>query len=280
MDYLSHIETIIEEIKSIDFLNSWSYEQALHSFLKIKSFPVVLHPFLKGNMIFRSRPNDNSSKYEKITDISHPATKYVTDYARANKPRQSLFYGSENRPTSYMEFADKLSMQKSAGDKFSITVGGWKVQQDLTLALVLNPFDKSDNQYNKYYGKGFDEFVEKSSPSQKEGILRLFNFIAEEYAKPFNDKIGTYLITCAYSNIILGIQRCDGIIYPSVQNSGNSFNVVLKRSVVEQDKIILETVGRDTFMTGLQDNGKHSFTQIDNESALNIDYERNQIKWK
>jgi hypothetical protein len=257
-EYLDHIEKLILEIRSINFRNNWAYEQILHSFLKIKKMPIILYPYRENNLIYRSRIN-NKNYFQEINEISAPKEEYVKKYARANKPRQTLFYGSENRPTSYL---------------------GWRLKKDLTLALVYNPLDTRETDYNKIYGEGFDEFVEKTANEYKDGTIRFFKFIAEEYSMPVKDNIETYLITCAYSNLVFGYEHCDGIIYPSVPSAGGGFNVVLKENIILDNSIELEFVGKDTFLATKQDNGKHNFININSENAKKIDLVNDIIEWK
>lgn len=279
MEYLKHIEKIIKGIKRINLKNGWAYEEIILSFLKIKKFPIILIPYPKERMIFRSRINENGF-FSKIDEIAYPKEQYVSEFGRANKPRQSLFYGSDNRPTSYLEFVNKLSKEKTPGDIFSFTIGGWEVMQTLNLALILNPFEKSPTAYYQSYGVGFNEFVfQRTPPEYQKGTIRLFNFIAEEYGQMVYNKTQEYFLTCAYSNIIFSYPECDGIIYPSVPRGGEGFNVALKKDVVDEEKLILRIAGKDTFQTSLQKNGKHSFTQIDSKNAREIDYSLGMIYW-
>lgn len=277
-EYLDHIENLIIEIRKIDFNNNWAYEQVLHSFLKIKKMPIILYQYKENNLLFRSRIN-NKENFQEINEISAPNSKYVKNYARANKPRQTLFYGSENRPTSYMEFIEYLAETTDFGIEVAFTIGGWRLKRDLVLALVYNPLDERETEYNKLYGEGFDEFVEKTAKEYRDGTMLFFQFIAEEYSKPVKNNIETYLITCAYSNLIFGYEECDGIIYPSVPSAGNGFNVVLKENVILENSIELEFAGKDTFVATEQENGKHNFMNIKSTNATGIDLAKGIIEW-
>ena len=182
-EYLGHIENSIREIESINFENNWAYEQVIHSMLKIQKLPIILFTEPKGNSIFRSRINNGVIPFETISEISIPNEKYVNDFARANRPRQSLFYGSENRPTSYMEFAMHLAETTPFNEEVSITVGAWELQRDLTFVLVFNPTLPRDNEYNKYHGEAFDDFISKTPEELRKGTIRFFEFIGQKYAE-------------------------------------------------------------------------------------------------
>lgn len=279
IEYMQHIESLISEIRNLNFNNNWVYEQIVYSFLKIRKMPIILFPYKEGNLIFRSRIN-NKEYFNKISEISAPKNEYVHNYARANKPRQTLFYGSENRPTSYMEFAEYLAESTNFGKEISFTIGGWRLKKDLVLALVYNPNDKRKMEYNKHYGEGFAEFVARTTNEYQEGTIRFFEFIAEKYSEPVKDNFETYLIISAYSNLVFANEQCDGIIYPSVPSAGDGFNVVLKENVILENKIELEFARKDSFIATKQDNGKHNFINIKNEEAVNIDLKKGTIKWK
>jgi len=265
--YIKHIENSIEEIKSIDFKNSWAYEQVIHSILKIQKLPIILFNYPKNSMIFRSRINEGLNVYEKISDISAPDSKFVNNYARANKPKQTLFYGSENRPTSYLEFVEQLAEVTPIGNEVLITIGGWELQKDLTFVLVYNPSDKRNNEYNQYHRKAFDNFIEQTPIELRKGTVKFFEFIGKEFSKPVKTNLDTYLITCAYSNIIFSYEQCDGIMYPSVPSGGIGFNVAIKENIIKNDFIQLKVAKTDKFIAASQENGKHNFL---NNASIDI----------
>ncbi len=275
--YYEHIESLIKEIESIDSKNSWSYEQVLHSILKINSLPIIRFHEPKGNYLFRSRINNGTDFYTNISEISMPDEKFVSSYARANKPKQALFYGSQNRPTSYLEFALHLAKTTPFRNEVYITVGRWELKRDLTFTLVFNPNLPRNNDYNKLHGEYFDDFIARIPKQLRKGTIRFFAFIAEKYAEQSNDNITNYLITCAYSNIVFAHGRSDGIIYPSVPRGGDAFNVVLKKNVISEGALELNVARTDCFVARERDNGKHDFVNIKSTDSSRI--EDGKIEW-
>lgn len=277
LEYIKHIENLIKEIESINFENNWSYEQVIHSILKIPKLPIILFKKPKGDLIFRSRINKGIDLFEHVSEISIPKECYVTNYARANKPGQSLFYGSENRPTSYLEFALHLAEITPFGKEVLITVGVWELKRDLTLVLVFDPSLPRNNVFNKYHGEGLDEFLTKTPEKFKKGTIRFFEFISKKYAKQVSNNYHNFFITCAYSNIVFAYEQCDGIIYPSVPRGGDAFNVVLKKNVVSEEVLELKAVRTDKFIALEQPNGKHDFVNTASIDASKI--KNDNIEW-
>jgi len=277
-EYLARIEGAINEIESIDYNNNWSYEQVIHSILKIPKLPIILFDEPKGNSLFRSRINNGITPYYSVSDISLPNEEFVKSFARANKPKQALFYGSENRPTSYMEFAMHLAKTTPFNEEVSLTIGKWEIQRNLTFALVFNPTMARDNVYNNTHGEFFDDFISKTPEELRKGTIKFFEFIAEKYAKQVEQNdIKTYIITCAYSNIIFAHVQCDGIMYPSIPRVGNAFNVVIKKNSIEEGVLVLKNARIDKFIARKQSNGKHEF--LNNGSKNEKKIENNKIEW-
>ncbi len=276
-EYLKHIKSSIAEIKSIDFRKNWAYEKVVHAILKIQKLPIILFIYPKENLIFRSRINNGAVLFDSKSKISAPKEEFVQNYARANKPKQTLFYGSENRPTSYLEFAQHLVNKTSFGDEILITIGSWRLKRDLTLILIFNPSAPRTTAYNKYHGKPFDQFINQIPVELRKGTIRFFEFIGNEYSKQTNGDNSTYLITCAYSNIVFAYEKSDGIIYPSVSSGGDGFNFALKKEISSENHICLEMAKVDKFVTKRQKNGKHSFDNIASMDASKLLYDT--IEW-
>jgi hypothetical protein len=276
-EYLNHIEGTIAEINAVNFNNTWAYEKIIHAILKIQKLPIILFILPKGSYIYRSRINTNSILFEKVSDISAPEDRFVIDYARANKPRQVLFYGSETRPTSYLEFASKLAETTPFGHEVLITVGAWELQKDIQLVLVYNPNAQRDNKYNQFHGAAFDEFIQKTPEALRKGTTKFFEFIGNKYGEQVKDGSKSYLITCAYSNIVFAYDQSDGIMYPSVPLGGDGFNVALKNNVILGKQLKLESARVDKFKAVQQENVKHEFVNIASMDSRKVD--ENNIEW-
>jgi len=277
-EYLKHIEDSIEEIRAIDMKNSWAYEQVIHAILKIEKLPIILYKVPVDSFIYRARINAKTDLFTKVSEISAPKKKHVLNFGRANKPSQVLFYGSETRPVAYLEFSTQLSKTVPIGEEAMITLGAWKLLKEIQLVLVFNPLLPRDNYYNKLHGAAFDDFISQSPVELRKGTIKFFEFIGSEYAKLAEENCESYLITCAYSNIIFAYKESDGIMYPSVPLGGKGFNVALKEDIHENGHLKLVSALVDKFIAKQQENGKHEFKNNARKDAQTI--KETEIEWK
>jgi len=277
-EYLNLIEESIKEINLIDFEKNGAYEEVVNAFRKIPKLPIILFKLPKDYSIYRARINSGNVLFTKVSEISAPEEKNVKKYGRANQPSQVVFYGSETRPVAYLEFVTYLAETTPIGEEAMITVGAWTLLKELQLVLVFNPSLARDNEYNKYHGEAFDDFIRKMPVEFKKGTIRFFEFIGEEYAKLSDKNEATYKITCAYSNIVYCQKDYDGLIYPSVQFSGEGFNVALKKDTITKKNIQLDSVMVDKFIATQQENGKHDFRNNASKHAQNI--AETDIEWE
>jgi hypothetical protein len=107
-EYAEKVIKSIEAIETLDSSKGYYYEQVLCKLLKIERLPIIIYTLEANNLFFKTRINEvddagNVIDFNRISEISYPKREFVNEYARTNKPRQSMFYCSENRPTSYGE---------------------------------------------------------------------------------------------------------------------------------------------------------------------------------
>ncbi len=276
-EYLNEVESVIKNIESIDLSNDNAYSKVLEEIKKIK-VPVIIYIFPSNSIVFRSRINFDKEFFNNISQITYPKPKYVKNYARANKPEQSVFYCSENRPTAYLELATYLAQETKIGEQISITIAGWMLAEELRLLLIFDPKSSRDSDFYKRHGEAFDDFMNKLPEGYKKGTNRLFNFIGEKFSQYAKGHEDVYKITSAFSNFILSQDKVDGIIYPSISLDGKAFNIALFPEVVDDNKIRINFVSKDVFDIKETDDGKHNFVEIDRFNGK-INYEQNSIEW-
>lgn len=275
------MNNIIQYVFEIDESSEQAYEKAFLAYRNIERVPIISDIWAKGSLIFRSRTHESVEEvFEKISDISYPHEKYVKNFARVNRPYQSVFYGSENRPTSYMELVEYWAETRKFGEKLSVTIGMWELQKDLTLAIIPIPNpDERLTREEKQVGENYD--IKKKEHKGSDVVISdtLFDFLSKEFRKPAKNNKAVYIRTASISNLFLINPVLDGIIYPSVPFGGQGYNIVLRKSIIDNQGIKLIGVGKDTFQITESENKKHNFTQIGNIEAKSIDHEKGLIIW-
>lgn len=277
-EYLDHIKSRIDKLLEVDCTKGYAYEQIIQLYLGIKNFP-VLYYFYPYQYIFRSRINTHDYFFKKIEDIDAPPSKKVKNFARANRPGQSVFYASTDRPTSYLEQADAIVSDTIVGDKISITIGCWSICKATKLILIFNPSKERTKKLDIELGEKFDNFIRSINPSLHQGVKLFFEFISEQYSKLVLQNKDTYLFTTAYSNIVFSNSSSCGIFYPSVQRKGDGYNIAIKDPSIINDNFSLDCVRKDTFICELQENGLKKFTNTEFIEAKNINPSENKIVW-
>lgn len=280
-EVISMMPSKIEHIIRIEEDDELAYEKTFLAYRSIGVLPIITRIIKKETPIFRSRTHsDTGNFYRNIEEISYPQKQYVKNFARLNRPYQSVFYGSDNRPTSYMELTEYWAEEKEIGEEVSVTIGRWELQRDLILAMIPIP-NHSERVSNgeKEVGSFYDEKKKEFSEIKVRISDMLFDFLSKEFKKPAKKKKKTYLNTCSYGNIILTDEKIDGILYPSVPFGGQGYNIAIRKTIVDNGNIKLVKAWKDTLIITQNELGNHRFVQIKNMEAKEIDSKKGKIEW-
>lgn len=275
MSYIEKVNQAIRKIERLDKSKGHYYEQVLFEFSKIEKLPIIIYRLEANDLFFRTRIN-NGNNFETFDDLSYPNEKYVSFYARANKPLQQIFYCSENRPTSYIELLN--NRERNVGDEITLTIGCWQLVEPVDVVLVFDPSKERDNEYNRQHGEGYDSFIEQTQEEYREGTNRLFEFIGSYFGKQANEDKHTYMLTTSYSNLVFTHDMVEGIIYPSVPFGGNGFNVAFFPKVVDDNRLRLLDVMKNTMRIELTEDGHNNFVEQSADRGI-IDYVNRTISW-
>ena len=210
----------IEKLEAIDPREEYAYEKAILAYLTIQKLPILLHELPAGIPIFRTRTYEKNDFFKTIADISITPKPFIKDFARCNRPFQSKFYCSENRPTSYMELVENWAETKNVGEKVYLTVGRWVFKKSLTAIIVTTPDQENRiSEFDKYHGSAMEIFIGNCEPDIREASTILYRYLFEKFRKPAKHDPKTYIITTAYCNLALSDSdnKANGIYYPSVQ---------------------------------------------------------------
>lgn len=232
--------------------------------------------------IFRTRSHDTNDFFKTISDISITPNQYVKGFARCNRPFQSKFYCSENRPTSFMELVDNWAESKNFGEKVYVTVGRWLLKKPLTTIIVTTP-DKANriSEFDIYHGSAIDKFIGNCEPNIREAMTILYRYLFEKFRKPAKNDLKTYIITTAYCNLALSHSdgQANGIYYPSVPFAGQGVNFAINSDFATFDNLDLTHIIRNEMSITENENKKQSFTETAISQATKFDTEYNLIEW-
>ncbi|MCC9042710.1 RES domain-containing protein [Myroides sp. M-43] len=215
----------------------------------IRHIPIALAKLHKNAMIDRVRLNNGKPFFTSENELSYITDEevintHLTEFGRANKPHQPLFYGAlmsekirENRMTAYAETSTLLRDTESVnleGELF--TLSRWKTNQELIVpeivfseeAITANP--QIEASFRKYYN---DLMIEP----MRELALRQLQLFSQEFARKIRSH-HDYKIAVAYADLLMTEGDYPGILYPSVQTGYQGQNLVLRPDIVDKHLVL------------------------------------------
>jgi hypothetical protein len=279
---LDNVNTAIEKLEAINPSEEYAYEKAILAYMTIKKLPVLLYNIPAETIIFRTRTHKTNDFFKTISDISITPSQYVTDFARCNRPFQSKFYCSENRPTSFMELVENWAETKNFGEKVYVTIGRWLLKKPLTTIIVTTPDKKNRiSEFDIYHGSTMETFIGNCEPEIREATTILYRYLFDKFRKPAKHDPKTYIITTAYCNLALTHSegRSKGIYYPSVPFAEQGVNFAINSDFATHDNMELTHIIRNEMSITENENKKHSFIETAISHATKFDMINNLIEW-
>lgn len=279
---IENVNSAIEKLEAINPSEEYAYEKAILAFLKIKKLPVLLYEIPAETIIFRTRTHETNNFFNTVSEISITPNQYIKGFARCNRPFQSKFYCSENRPTSFMELVEYWAETKKVGEKVYATIGRWKLKKSLTTIIVSTP-DKDNriSEFDKEHGVAMETFIGNCEQEIIEATMVLYRYLFDKFRKPAKHDPKTYIITTAYCNLALSHSQgqANGIYYPSVPFAGQGVNFAINSDFATFDNLELTHIIRNEMSITENENGKHSFTETAIVEATKIDTTNNLVEW-
>jgi len=279
---IENVKKAIALLEAIIPSDEYAYERAFLAYMTIKQLPVFTFEIEKGIEVFRARTSFDDTVYEQISDIALPPHGVVKSFARCNRPYQSKFYCSENRPTSYIELAQYWADNREVGEKLFVTVGRWLIKCPFSAVIITSPYtEQRQSAFDRYHGEGLDRILNEYEGEQKEANILIYSYLFEKFRKSAKKDPHTYIVTSAYCNI--AFSRFDGgidaIYYPSVPFGGQGVNFAFNNEFIKNGNIELLGALRDELTVYINGEGKKSFRQTDNLETKSINHQRNSIQW-
>lgn len=279
---IENVNLAIEKLEAINPIEEYAYEKAILAYLTIKKLPVLLYNIPAGTAIFRTRTSETNEFYNTISDISITPSQFVKDFARCNRPFQSKFYCSENRPTSFMELVEHWTETKSFGEKVYVTIGRWLLKKELKTIIVTTPDIKNRvSEFDKYHGSVMETFLGNCEPEIREATTVLYRYLFEKFRKQAKHDLKTYIITTAYCNLALTHAEgfADSIYYPSVPFGGQGVNFAINSEFVKSDNLELTHIIRNEMSITETEDKTHSFTETAIWETTKFDITKNIVEW-
>jgi len=276
------VENAIAELESINPNDEYAYEKAILAYWEIGGLPILFDDIPVGNEFFRARTHKTNDFFTTIDKISIAPNQYVDSFARCNRPFQSKFYCSENRPTSYAELVEYWTDTKEIGEKVYVTIGRWKLKKTLTIIVVTTPDPENRiSEFDKRYASIMDNLLANCDVETREATIIFYRYLFEKFRKPAKNDTKTYIITSAFCNLALLYLKgqANAICYPSVPLGEQGINIAINSDFVTSDNMELIDVIRNEMSIYENKNKKSSFK----ETAIlqsTIDIINNLIKWK
>lgn len=199
----------------------------------INSFFHII-PFTSGiieanSLLFRARINKEKSHFCCIKDIYTPPACFITEYGRANKPGERIFYCASNLKLAVFEVLNAYYQKNDTPlEKINVTIGVWRLKMDLHVACIYD-----DPKLHTLRKDILDDYLSNQKLLFNGNISLnaavsnsiLLQFFAEEFTKASIKRDADYKLSNFYlsslrqSNSFILEQfnsdKFDGLNYPS-----------------------------------------------------------------
>lgn len=212
----------------------------------LRFIPITLAKINKGEFVDRVRLNNGTDFFKSQSEVSYINNQdiidnYLTEFGRANKPHEALFYGAlrssqikQNRMTAYVETSTlvrDVNAVNLEGELFTVT--RWEFENELVVAEIV--FSDDALKKNPDTRQSFENQMKKLNQSEhREIALQQLQFFSNEFSRKTNTH-HDYKISVAYSDLLFNEYGISGITYPSVQSGYQGQNIVLKPEVVDEN---------------------------------------------
>lgn len=288
---LENATNFIKKLKAIDLVNV-SFEDIdnlINTFFEL--IPFATGSIAKGETLFRARINDNEKGFKSISELGLKPKELVTDFGRANRPNESVFYCSNNFGLACGEVLHNLMDARDRRDKLIITsVSEWETLIDLHITPVfyseaimkmreeVAAFKNNISYYFRSKGLFKTETLDVSD--------LILEFFCDEFSKNIIKTPNDYKYSVWYvwklkrgNDLIhqkFNKNKSDGVVYPGVAMNYKGDNIALFDSDLET-KIKFKTA-YELICTNFEfENSKFSYAKIRAMDSFDIN---GKLKWK
>lgn len=257
------IRQCICAIEKCDFTITASAELDAVVWRLIAGYKVSAPKLTQPIDLYRARICD---KPMYIKELGPPPTSCIGKYGRANEPGESVFYCSTSRRAPFFE------LQCKPGDHIAMSL--WRNNSELVLNHIgfteeLKERLGSNRNLNEIY-----KFVVDTNNfgNLNEMVHEYLGFI---FAKPLGDDIRSdyFKFTSAIARVMMQGEVINGLMYPTIQMTGNADNIVLKHDYYNEH---IEFVNAEYIRIDSQKGMKYGITILDSATQIG---ESGELRW-
>ena len=174
------------------------------------------------SFIFRASRITDINEVNNIGRLSYKPAHLNTKYGRASIPNKTMFYGISATDYLYAvcsclgETCPCLREPNPIQEHYMVVISKWVLKRDCLLAAIANidGLNKSDS-FNEFCLDEYLALVSLCSNSQD--IIDFWRIMSKEFTK----QVATdqeYQISSYFTEMLLSLNKYDGIIYESVQS--------------------------------------------------------------
>lgn len=245
------------------------------------------------NLVYRGRliTDKGNNPHQNVSEISfvpEDSLDLIKSFGRANKKNEAMFYGSFNFATACIETLSRGEDFIKTGSAM-VTIGTWKFEKPMVFAEIPPSIKHTKLFYErvKYQSKRVTEATVRERNDYLRGLLEtdldleVLQFFGDAFAKFDIKSDEDYYLSNYYTDRVFNrvkgfdVNPVDGILYPSVLNSYEELNIVLKPEVVNDSLRFIEGL-QIWVVSHLERGGGGEFIPIQQNARPD---ETGKIKW-
>jgi hypothetical protein len=212
--------------RNLNFCDYEEIEKEINSYFNI--IPLKICIILKGATLFRARRNINEKPFEHTDEIYIAPISRITEFGRANKPYQQIFYtGLDMKQAAFEVLQNYRHSYNPYHEHDSVTIGAYEVMEDIHLATLIHSSDvhkiRPEMKAHLEKEKEILDFSILGDDFTKSFEL-ILEFFSDQFAKA-NISNKEYIYSVFYLNHVLNSNdfkpkelnfKFEGVNYPSV----------------------------------------------------------------
>jgi hypothetical protein len=271
---MPHMSRLSQFITQVDLTAESAYDQLYEAFTQQFSMPILIAPIKAENLLFRSRQNHKATDFESFGELSYPPAESVTDFSRANKPGQQLFYASDKYETTLAELLPYWLQGAEVGETFEVTTAAWMLTSGIVVAMIPD--------FNN--ARLMEMLTGTSVWNSLLGEQPYWDYVNSFFHEQGVYNRGIYKITSAFANALIHNttavgQNIQGILFTSAQDT-SGWNVALIPKAADEH-LRLEAVVKHRIRRNADVNGKPTYDNFQTPTVpLRLDNDNRWIIWR